>query len=224
MFVITIDGLAGCGKSSIAKALAEKLNFKMLNTGAIYRGITCEYLKEYGEVVPTKDIVKKFISTLDVKVEFFGKEQHVFVCGTDWTPKLREEVVSNMTPSVSGFDILRDKVRFIQRDFASSYDCVVEGRDIGTVVLPNADCKFFFTASNEVRAQRRYEQMKESLDCPPFEEILKDIEKRDEIDRTREFGVMVPAKDAEIIDNSNETFDETFLRCLKIVQNKMKQA
>ena len=195
----------------------------MLNTGAIYRGITCEYLKVYGEEMPTKEIIEKFVPSLDVKVEFFGEEQHVFVCGTDWTQKLREEVVSNMTPPVSSFDILREKVRHIQRDFAENYNCIVEGRDIGTVVLPNADCKFFFTASNEVRAKRRYEQMKDDKNCPPFEEILKDIEKRDEIDRTREFGVMIPAKDAEIIDNSNETFDETFSRCFNIVQNKMKK-
>ena len=223
MFVITIDGLAGCGKSSIAKGLSKELGLKMLNTGAIYRGITCEYLKRYGDEKPTEKIIGEFVPTLEVKVVFYGDEQHVFVNGTDWTPHLREEVISNLTPLVSGFEFLREKVRYIQRDFASSNDCVVEGRDIGAVVLKDAPCKLFFTASSKVRAERRYNQMKDTPDCPPFEEILKDIEQRDETDRTREHGAMVAAEDAIIVDNSLETLEQTLDRCKQIVLSKMKE-
>ena len=223
MFVVTIDGLAGCGKSSIAKGLAKELNLKMLNTGAIYRGITREYLRRYGEVSPTREMIANFIKDLQVKVKFVGDEQHVIVNKVDYTKSLREEVVSNMTPSVSGFDILREKVRCIQRDFARKNNCIVEGRDIGRVVLKNADCKLFFVASSRVRAERRFNQMKDSPNCPPFDEILKDIELRDEVDRTREHGAMIPADDAIIVDNSNETLEQTLERCKKIVLDKMSK-
>lgn len=222
MFVITIDGLAGCGKSSIAKGLSKELGIKMLNTGAIYRGITCEYLKQYKDKLPNKEIIQKFISNIQVKVEFVGEEQHIYVNGTDWTPHIREEVVSNLTPLVSGYDILREKVRHIQRNFADKNNCVVEGRDIGSVVLKDAPCKLFFTASSKVRAERRYAQMQDLPDCPSFDEILKDIEQRDETDRTREHGAMVPADDAIIVDNSQETLEQTLSRCKKIVLEKMK--
>ena len=223
MFVVTIDGLAGCGKSSIAKGLASELNLKMLNTGAIYRGVTCEYLSKYGEKPPTRDVIAEFIKNLQVQVKFVNDVQHVIVNKVDYTKKLREEVVSNMTPSVSSFDILRDKVRHIQRDFAKKNNCVVEGRDIGRVVLKDADCKLFFVASSRVRAERRYNQMKASQNCPPFDEILKDIELRDEVDRTREHGAMIPAEDAIIVDNSDETMEQTLERCKKIVLDKISK-
>ncbi|NCB48161.1 MAG: (d)CMP kinase [Clostridia bacterium] len=220
MFVITIDGKAGSGKSTIAQGLSERLKIKKLNTGAIYRGITCEYLEQYKDVKPTEKIINNFLKNIIIKVEFNEGEQNVIINGTNFTSFLREERVSNYTPLLSGYDNLREKVRQIQREFAQKNDCIVEGRDIGRVVLPSAQCKFFFTASVIARAKRRYNQIGEEK--VSLETIKKDIEKRDEIDTYREFGAMLPAKDAIIIDNSNLTIDQTLDKCQKIIENKLK--
>lgn len=222
MFNVTIDGKAGCGKSTLAEELSKKLNLKKFNTGAVYRGITCEYRKIYNLTEPTKEIINNFIENLNVLVKFEGDIQHIIVNGTDYTPFLREEVIGNLSAKTSSFDQLREKVRQIQRNFASTNDCIMEGRDIGTTVLPNAKCKLFITASNEVRAQRRFEQLKNKPNCPTFEKILEEINERDHIDETREHGTLLPAKDSIIIDNSNETLPQTLSRCLSIIEEKRK--
>ena len=168
MFSITIDGKAGCGKSTLAEELSKKLNFKKFNTGAVYRGITCEYFKRYGKQTPNEQNIKDFVKNLHVEVEFEGNAQQVIVNNSNYTPRLRDEEVSNFVAFVSPFDEVREKVRQIQREFAKKYDCIMEGRDIGTVVLPNAQCKLFVTASNEVRAQRRLEQLKNEPNPPTY--------------------------------------------------------
>ena len=222
MFTITIDGKAGCGKSTLAEELSKKLKLKKFNTGAVYRGITCEYFKQYGLEKPNVEIIKKFVKNLNVKVVFNGENQEVIVNNTNYTPRLRDEEVSNFVALVSPFDEVRQKVREIQREFARENDCIMEGRDIGTVVLPNAQCKLFITASNEVRAKRRMEQLKNDPDKPTFEELLKELNDRDFKDEHREHGAMLPAKDGVIVDNSNETLEQTLNRCLKIVESKRK--
>lgn len=222
MFNITIDGKAGSGKSTIAQGLSERLNIKKFNTGAVYRGIACEYLKQYKDKKPTKKIINDFEKSLFIEVEFVDGVQNVVVNGTNFTPFLREEKVSNATPFISGYDNLREKVREIQRAFAKKNDCIVEGRDIGRVVLKDAQCKFFFTASATARAERRFNQMKE--ENVSLETIKEDIEKRDEMDTDREFGAMLPANDAIIIDNSNYTIEQTLDICQKIIEDKLKLA
>ncbi len=219
MFNITIDGVAGCGKSSLADELSRRLNLKKFNTGMVYRAITCEYLSRF-KGKPDKEKIAKLLSLLNVDVEFKDGKQVVFVNNHDYSNVLRDEEVSNMTPYVSGYDELREKVREIQRNFAKNNDCIMEGRDIGQVVLKDAQVKLFLTASDEVRAKRRFDQMKGKENCPTFEEILVDIKKRDDEDRKREHGAMIPAKDAEIIDNSNETLDQTVARCIKLIKER----
>lgn len=221
MFNITIDGVAGCGKSSLADELSRRLNLKKFNTGMVYRAITCEYLARF-RGKPSIEKITKLLSVLDVKVEFIDGKQVVFVNNHDYSKILRDENVSNMTPYVSGYGELREKVREIQRTFAKHNDCIMEGRDIGRVVLKDAQVKLFLTASDEVRAKRRFEQMKGQKDCPTFEEVLKDIKKRDEEDRKREHGAMIPADDAVIVDNSNETLEQTVTRCIEIINEKRR--
>ena len=218
MFSVTIDGKAGCGKSTVARELSKRLGFKNFNTGAVYRAITCEYKKIYEDKKPTKQIIEDFIKNLNVVVEFEEDLQVVYVNGNDYTKNLRDEEISNFVALISPFDVIRQKVRQIQRDFAKNYDCVMEGRDIGTVVLPTAQCKFFITASNEVRAQRRFEQLKETENCPTYEQILQELYERDYKDVNREHGALLPAEDGIIIDNSNETLEQTLDRCEKIVK------
>lgn len=217
MFNVTIDGKAGCGKSTLAEELSIRLNLKKFNTGAVYRGLTCEYMNIYGDKKPTLEVIKEFLKKLDITVKFIDNEQHVIVNGQDYTPRLREEVISNFVALVAPFDELREKVRQIQRNFAKDNDCIMEGRDIGTVVLPKAQCKLFLTASNEVRAQRRYDQLKGTENCPTLQEILTELNDRDYKDITREHGALLPAEDSIIVDNSNETLEQTIDRCVKII-------
>lgn len=223
MFAVTIDGKAGCGKSTLADELSKILELKKFNTGAVYRGITCEYMKRYGELEPTFEGINVFVQDLAVDVVFEGTTQKVIVNGNDYTPYLREEVISNFVAKVSPFNIVREKVREIQRNFAEFNDCIMEGRDIGTVVLPKAACKLFVTASGEVRAQRRFEQLKNTENAPTYEEILKEINDRDDKDINREHGALLPAEDSIIIDNSNETLEQTINRCKKIIEDKRKE-
>ena len=151
---------------------------------------------------------------------FVGIEYSQLSNGTDYTYYLRDEGISNFVAKVSPFNQVREKVRQIQREFAANNDCIMEGRDIGTVVLPKAQCKLFITASSEVRAQRRFEQLKQTPDCPTYEEILEEINERDFKDINREHGALLPAEDGIIIDNSNETVEQTIERCKKIILEK----
>ena len=219
MLNITIDGKAGCGKSTLADELSKRLNIKKFNTGAVYRAIACEYLKRYESKNPNEEIINEFVKNLDIKVVFDNNVQKVIVNDEDYTPFLREERISNFVAKVSPYDIVRQKVREIQREFAKSNDCIMEGRDIGSVVLTNAKIKLFITASNEVRAQRRVNQLKEQNVKVDYDEILKEINDRDYQDVHREHGALLPAKDAIIIDNSNETLEQTIDRCLDIINS-----
>ncbi len=222
MFNVTIDGVAGCGKSTLAEQLSKELNLKKFNTGMVYRALTCEYLSRF-DGLPDSQKINILLKNLDVEVKFVDEKQVVTVNGKDYSANLRDERVSNITPFVSGFDILREKVREIQRNFAKSNDCIMEGRDIGRVVLKNAQVKLFLTASDEVRAKRRFDQLKNLPNCPTFEEVLQDIKKRDDEDKNREHGAMIPASDAIIIDNSNDTIPQTVARCVDII-NKVKKS
>lgn len=215
MINIAIDGHVGSGKSTLAKGLAKRLNFHVLDTGAIYRGFACAF-REKGYKTIDEEIISKFVENIDVKIFFEQDTQHVVVNGRDYTSQLREEEISMLTSKISIFTKLREEVRSIQRDFARRYNCVMEGRDIGTVVLPNADYKFFVTATEEVRAKRRYEQNKDKN--LTYQDILNDLRERDYRDEHRDVAPLKPAKDAIIIDNSNMNLEQTIECCLKLIE------
>ncbi len=215
---IAIDGYAGSGKSSIAHALAKKLGIKVLDTGAIYRGLACAYRGKFGIKI-TEENVLNFIKDLKVDVYFDGEIQKVVVNSKDYTPFLREEEISNMASTISAYKQLRESILNIQREFAQNNDCILEGRDIGTIVLPDADVKFFITASVEIRAERRYLQMEGQNDRPSLDEILKDIKTRDFNDEHREVAPLKVADDAIIIDTSYSTIEDSVNRMVNIVKN-----
>lgn len=220
MINIAIDGHVGSGKSTLARGLAKRLDFNVFDTGAIYRGLACEF-KEKGYKSIDENTISDFISSVEVKIFFEGDVQHVVVNGHDHTPNLRREEISMLSAQISPFPVLRDKVKDLQRHFAKEYNCIMEGRDIGTVVLPKADVKFFITASEEVRAQRRFDQVKDKPNSPSYQEILNDLRERDYKDEHRTVAPLKPAKDAIILDTSNMTLDDTINKCIEIINNKL---
>ena len=221
MLNIAIDGHVSSGKSTLAHGLAKKLGIRVLDTGAIYRGLACAYDSEIGGEIDEK-IVDKFIENVVVKIEFIDDVQHVFVNGKDYTPFLRLEKTSVGASKISQYPKLREKVLSLQRDFANNYDCVVEGRDIGSHVLPNAQFKFFVTANAEKRAMRRYIQIKDVPGSPTYDEILKDLLDRDYRDEHRAVAPLIKTDDAILVDNTDISLEQTIDKCAEIVRNGKK--
>ena len=219
---IAIDGHAGSGKSTVAERLSDLLGYKLLNTGEIYRSFACAYLEEnLGD--PNDRIVENFIKNKEVVIKFVEKEQFVYINNVCYKSKLRDEKVSMMTSKLSAFKPLRDKLVLIQRQFANENNCIMEGRDIGTVVLPNAEIKLFITASQEVRAKRRFEQVVLKDKNADLEKVLEDLKQRDYNDENRNIAPLKCADDAILVDNTNLNIEETVQKCLEIISKKLKR-
>lgn len=209
---IAIDGPAGAGKSSIAKALSKKLGILYLETGALYRSIAYNSLKTGEEVV-------KSLENLQIEVKFEDNLQQVYVNCENVTRFLRTEEVSMTASNISNMPEVREFLLDLQRDIAKKQSVIMDGRDIGTVILPNADIKIFLTASAEKRAKRRFDEMQ---DTAKYEEILESIKKRDFQDENREIAPTKPAKDAIIIDTTDINLEETITKILDIVNRKIE--
>ena len=205
---IAIDGPAGSGKSTVAKKIAEKLNIIYIDTGAMYRAITLKL----------KDIDKKFYEEAcnNTNIEFINNK--IFLDGKDVSSQIRSEEISKLTSDISKIDFVRKKLVSIQKEIADKNSVVMEGRDITTVVLPDADYKFYLNASPEIRAKRRTLQLKEKGLNGDYEEILRDIKKRDNNDIKRENSPLKVADDAIVIDSSNLTADESIEKILSYIR------
>lgn len=204
---IAIDGPAGAGKSTIAKMVAKELGFIYVDTGAMYRGLAVHFLKK--GIVPG-EVEKIEAACEDAKVEL-GYEngvQQVYLNGENITSQLREEAVGNMASVSSAVPAVRAKLLDLQRNLAKEKDVVMDGRDIGTNVLPNADVKVYLTASVECRAMRRFKELEEKGEACDFEQIRQDIQERDERDMTREIAPLKQAEDATLIDSSEMGVDD----------------
>lgn len=205
---IAIDGPAGSGKSTVAKKIAEKLNIIYIDTGAMYRAITLKL----------KDIDKKYYQEAcnNTNIEFINNK--IFLDGKDVSSQIRSEEISKLTSDISKIDFVRKKLVSIQKEIADKNSVVMEGRDITTVVLPDADYKFYLNASPEIRAKRRTLQLKEKGLNADYEEILRDIKKRDNNDIKRENSPLKVADDAIVIDSSNLTADESIEKILSYIR------
>lgn len=204
---IAIDGPAGAGKSTIAKLVAKELGFIYVDTGAMYRGLAVHFLKK--GIVPG-EVEKIEAACEDAKVEL-GYEngvQQVYLNGENITSQLREEAVGNVASVSSAVPAVRAKLLDLQRNLAKEKDVVMDGRDIGTNVLPNADVKVYLTASVECRAMRRFKELEEKGEACDFEQIRQDIQERDERDMTREIAPLKQAEDATLIDSSEMGIDD----------------
>lgn len=216
MINIAIDGYVCSGKSTIAKALAKKLGYDVFDTGALYRAIACAF--DYMNLDENKideDYVCQFARQINVNVEFVMGKQHVFVNGIDYTLKLRTERISVLSSKLSPFICIREKVLHLQRDYAKTHNLVMEGRDIGSHVLPNADYKFFCTADEKVRALRRFEQQRAMGNEVEFDAVLKELQERDYADTHRQNCPLKLLPESIVIDTTNMSLEESVEFCLE---------
>ena len=220
MISIAIDGPGGAGKSTIAKRLAKELGFYYVDTGAIYR--TVAYFLDLLGISP-KDVdgVERYIDELTVEIEYDEDGlQHMIMNGMDVSEDIRTPEISLKASDVSAHAVVRDMLLDMQRDVAKKHNVIMDGRDIGTVVLPRAQVKIFLTASAEVRARRRYEELQAKGKKDSYEQVLKELEKRDYQDSHREIAPLKQAKDAIVVDTSQLDIDGVVAAIRQIVQEK----
>lgn len=220
---IAIDGYAGTGKSSLGKLLATDLNFCFLSTGSLYRAMAYKCLIN-GVDVHDKQQILDALKDTTVDIVFKDDTPYVVLNGQ----LIKEELlhtkeINALTPFVAKHQEIREKALFVQQDLVKTKNIVLEGRDIGTVVAPDAEIKLFFTASPEVRAERRLQQHKESGENVGYEEVLQNIIMRDFEDANRKISPLKPAEDAVMIDTSHTTLQDTSKKIYGLVFNKMQQ-
>ena len=204
---IAIDGPAGAGKSTIAKMVAKEKGYIYVDTGAMYRGLAIHFM-EKGISPDDVTAIEKACEDAIVTIGYEAGTQQIYLNGKNITARLREEEVGNMASKSSGIPKVRATLMDLQQNLAKTKDVVMDGRDIGTVVLPNADVKVFLTASVQCRANRRFLELQEKGIPCDFAEIEKEIEERDYRDMNRETSPLKQAEDAVLIDSSDMTIDE----------------
>ncbi len=212
---VAIDGPAGAGKSTIAKLVAKEKGYAYVDTGAMYRGLAIHFL-ENGIEAEEKEKIAEACKDADVTIRYEDGQQQVYLNGKNITAKLREEAVGNMASKSSAIPEVRAKLLELQRELARKEDVIMDGRDIGTCVLPDADVKVFLTASVETRAKRRYDELVEKGVACDLEEIARDIAERDERDSTREIAPLKQAEDAVLVDSSYMTIEEVVAAIVKL--------
>lgn len=216
---IAIDGPAGAGKSTIARRVAKEKGYIYVDTGAMYRAIGLYFLNE-GVDAENASAVLTALAAIQVEIKYENAEQQVYLNGKNVSKEIRKEAVGNMASKVATKQDVRDKLLSLQRNLAVTQDVVMDGRDIGTFVLPNADLKIYLTASVDTRAGRRYKELVEKNMPADLEEIKKDIEARDYQDMHREIAPLSQAEDAYYLDSSDLTIDEVVdIICSKIPES-----
>ena len=218
---IAIDGPAGAGKSTIAKKAAGELGFIYVDTGAMYRAVAV-YLTESDISASDEDLVEKSIADISVEIKYEDGAQQVYLNGENVTGKLRTEAVGSMASKASALPCVREKLLSLQRDLAASNDVVMDGRDIGTNILPSAELKVYLTASSAVRAKRRYDELvakgAENID---IEKIEQDIIQRDKQDMERKTAPLKRADDAVLIDSSDMTIEQVTDTIVGLARERM---
>ena len=207
MYSIAIDGPAGAGKSTIAKTIAKKLEFIYVDTGAMYRAMALYFIRH--EIDPkNEEAINKACPDIHVSINYEDGVQQVLLNGENVNGLIRTEEVGNMASKTSAYKMVRATLLDLQRDLAKTANILMDGRDIGTNVLPNADVKVYLTASVECRAIRRFKELEGKGEACDFEQIKQDIQERDERDMTREIAPLKQAEDATLIDSSEMGIDD----------------
>lgn len=222
MINIAIDGYAGSGKGELSKGLAKKLNLKHLDTGAILRAMAL-YFVRLNITEFTQDIIDKYIKTFEVKVDFEGDKQITLLNREDVSKEIRTEQMGAMASKLARYPEAMERMNNISRNFAENYDCVIDGRNITSEVLPNADVKFFLDAKIECRANRRLQDDFKRGVQTTYDEVLASLQKRDYSDTHREFSKMVVTHDSIVVDNTDMTIAQTIDHCYDIVVKKLQE-
>ncbi|MBQ7653657.1 MAG: (d)CMP kinase [Clostridia bacterium] len=217
---IAIDGPAGAGKSTIAKKAASELGFIYVDTGALYRTVGVFALEE-GVKFDDIENLKKLLDKTVVRLKYEDGVQKVYCNGSDYSGKIRTPEASLAASDISKIPLVREYLLSLQRDIASENDCVMDGRDIGTVVLPDAKIKIFLTADVEDRAQRRYKELLEKGEEVDFDDVLEDMKKRDYQDSHREIAPLKPAADSVLVNTTGFTLDEAISLMLKTIKDRL---
>ena len=220
IYNIALDGPAGSGKSTVAKILAKDYNILYLDTGAMYRACGLKALR-LGVDPKDREAVEKMLPELNVKVEYFGGAQHTRLDGEDVSSASRENAVSMAASSISAHPAVRVKMVEMQREIAKSMSCVLDGRDIGSTVLPDAKFKFYITADSKIRAMRRFKELQERGESVEFEKLHAETVARDKQDSEREFSPLVCADDAVVIDTSEMDVDSVVAAVKSVIQSKI---
>ncbi len=218
---IAIDGPAGAGKSTIAKMVAKNRGYIYVDTGAMYRAMALHMIRE--QIEPTDTVaIEVACENADISIRYINGEQVVLLNGENVNAYLRTEEVGNMASASSVNGKVRTKLQALQQKLANEADVVMDGRDIGTSVLPNADVKIYLTASSFVRAKRRYDELTAKGEIADIKKIEEDIIERDHRDMTRELNPLKQAEDAVLVDSSDMTIEEVVARLEEIIEQKVK--
>lgn len=217
---IAIDGPAGAGKSSISKVVANELGYLYIDTGAMYRGVTWAVLDSHVNVNNQKD-VESLLPSLDLTLEPTANACKVFVKGQDVTDLIRQQQINENVSTIASYKGVREYLVERQQAMAAVGGIILDGRDIGSVVLPKAELKIYLTASVDARAKRRWLEVQGTSNEQSLEDIKKNVESRDEMDKNRDESPLVCVEDAIVVDSSNMTFDETVEHILHLVQERI---
>ena len=221
-FVVAIDGPAGSGKGTITKLIAEKRNLVSIDTGAMYRCVTLDCLNK-GIEPNNIEGIKNVLKNINIELTKVNGEQKVLLNGKDVSREIREPRVNEAVSPFSAIKEVRDIITPMQRKMAEKQDIIMEGRDIGTVVFPNADVKIFLDCSVEERAKRRYKQDIEKGIEITYEEVLESIKERHKLETERDIAPFIKADDAIVVDSTNMSIDEVVETILKIIDEKKEK-
>ncbi len=218
---VAIDGPAGAGKSTISRKAAAELGFIYIDTGALYRTVGLNALRKGADINDAASVIATLTDDLKVELKFIDGEQRMFLCGEDVSDKIRTPEVSSAASKTSAVPEVRKFLFDLQKQLAKENNCIMDGRDIGTVVLPDADVKIFLTASPEARAERRYLELKEKGMDVKYEDVLSDMIKRDYDDSHRAIAPLKQAEDAVLADTSGNTLEESIDLIINIIKERI---
>ncbi|WP_085833307.1 (d)CMP kinase [Clostridium merdae] len=221
MISIAIDGPAGAGKSTIARRVAQRLGYLYVDTGALYRAIALHMLREGTNPAVPEEVISR-LDSVQVSLQYVEGEQQVLLDTENVSNSIRTPEVAAASSKVSAIPQVREFLLSLQRNLAKQNDVVMDGRDIGTVVLPNAQVKIFLTASLEERARRRWKELLEKGDAD-FNTVLADVKQRDEQDTTRAIAPLVQAPDAILVDTTGITLEQSIDRMLAVIHERLSQ-
>ena len=215
--IVAVDGPAGSGKGTVTKKIEEKLGFLNLDTGATYRCVALQTLREGLNLKDEKEIIE-IANNIDIKIDNTGNKDIILLNGEDVSKEIRTKEVTSIVSQISSIIPVRERMVEVQRSLSKGKNVIVEGRDIGTVVFPNADVKIYLDASEEIRAKRRYEENKQNGIDTTYEEVLENVKMRDYNDMHKPYGALKKADDAIVVDSTNLTIEEVVEKIKNIIE------